>query len=212
MDMLTHLTPRRRLHRAFVKWLFANQHRFTVELVFQRRTDRSIHFSFAGINPVIEGCLHTYGLALDVTWEGNSWDFIGDWDPSPKRFAKGYACTMIRDWFQARHPDQEFSEYHGTREALWTKEIFEPFLEWANDTLAPAHMLKLTQYGGATWATLIRDCADDNSQNDDRNRRLVDTLIPVGGPKSQVQEDAVHLYLPVHTLSLSAGGFRDPPC
>jgi hypothetical protein len=195
-----------------VKWLYANQHRFPIELVLLRRTDRSIRFSFAGINPVIEGCLHTYGLTIYVSWEGHTWDFIGDWDASPKRFPQGYACTMIRDWFQALHPDQEFSEYHGSRDALWTKEIFDPFLEWASDILAPARWLKLTQYGGATWATLFGDRADDTGQKDDQHRQLVDALIPLSGPKSKVQKDAVQLYLPVRTLPLSAGAFRDPPC
>ncbi len=195
---ITRLMPRRRLHRAFVKWFLDNRHRFPIELAFQRRTDRSIRFSFAGINPAIDAVVHTYGLSVGVKWEDECWDLIGDWDATPKRFARGYACKMCLDYFQSSHPDEEFTDYFATREEVWAKDVFEPFLEWVNDELAPARWIKLSRYGGATWAKLIRERSDDNGWNDYRNRQLVNALIPLGRPREEEpdeDEDNLTLYL-----------------
>lgn len=85
-----------------------------------------------------------------------------------------------------------------TREALWAKDVFEPFLEWVNDTLAPARWIKLSRYGGATWAKLVRDRSDDNGWNDYRNRELVKALTPLGPPREvepDDHDDNLHLYL-----------------
>jgi hypothetical protein len=41
-----------------------------------------------------------------------------------------------------------------TREALWQDQLFEPFLKWVNERLAPATWLRLYGTKGGTWAKL----------------------------------------------------------
>jgi hypothetical protein len=46
-----------------------------------------------------------------------------------------------------------------SREALWTDHLFEPFLKWVNEKLAPARWLGIFRMSdeGATWAELMRE-------------------------------------------------------
>ena len=194
------LTPRRQFHRAFVKWFSDNQHRFPIELVCQRRTDRNIGLSFGDINPVIKACVHLSGLTVDVTWDDECWDLIGEWEASPKRFVHGYACTMCRDFFQSTHPGEEFVRYFETREKLWATDIFEPFLEWLHDVLVPARWIRLSRYKGTTRADLARERSDDDGGNDYQNRKLVNGAISLDSPGDGIDdhEDDLTLYLHTH--------------
>jgi hypothetical protein len=81
--------------------------------------------------------------------QGAFWDFLLDPDSEPKRVPGGYVCDL--------GPPESRSVFPN-RPALWTDHLFEPFLEWVNETLAKAKWLAL--YGSpdyATWARLLPD-------------------------------------------------------
>jgi hypothetical protein len=65
---------------------------------------------------------------------------------TPKRVPGGYVCTECDPATRATFP---------TCEALWVDELFEPFMTWVNEDLAPAKALYLYRYGGMTAAKLI---------------------------------------------------------
>ena len=69
-------------------------------------------------------------------------------DAAPRRTFVGYVDDMVLP---------EYQRPYETREALWREEVFEPFLSWVNDVLAPACCLGIwqTEEGGATWANLL---------------------------------------------------------
>ncbi len=68
-----------------------------------------------------------------------------------------------------------------TRETLWCDHMFEPFLKWVNEKLAPARWLQLSCTGdrGASWAKLIRD--ESELVEPDRELRLVQNLKRLDG-------------------------------
>lgn len=51
----------------------------------------------------------------------------------------------------------EYREPYATLDALRRAQLFEPFLQWVKETLAPALHLEpwRTECGGATWAKLL---------------------------------------------------------
>lgn len=66
----------------------------------------------------------------------------------PVRCAGGYVCTCQQE--EDRH-------VYPTREALWREHVFEVFLAWVNETLAPARFIRLYSVRGGrmTGASLI---------------------------------------------------------
>lgn len=177
------IKPRRRYHRAFLAWLAANRHRLSIDLAFRGRTDGSMQFSFVGIIPALSVSLSRYDLSIHVTWQEEFWDCLADWDSAPMRFAWGYACTLCRDNFRHRHPDDEFAAVFRSKAGVWAHDIFEPFLEWVNYDLANARVLRLSSYHGATWARLVTAQNEQDERRELRTRALIDALRrPCGDP------------------------------
>ena len=67
-------------------------------------------------------------------------------DAIPAATPMGYRCTLCENATQT----------WTSREALWQDHLFEPLLDWVNETLAPATTLRLfgTRDEGCTWAEL----------------------------------------------------------
>jgi hypothetical protein len=143
-----------KIQRAFDRWYRASEARFAIKLEFIRRTDSCLTFGFQGVRRIIDVSL-SYDLSVHVTWEDTSWDMLLSLDAYPKRVPGGYACTEC-----APATRQTFSN----REALWEYELFEPFLEWVNDKLAPADALHLYGKGGMTMAKLTTAEPNRNNQ------------------------------------------------
>ncbi len=187
-DGLLRVKPRRQFHRVFLDWLADNGHRFSIDLAFCRRTDEDLTLSFVGINPMISASIGQGGMCITVTWQGECWDFLGDWDSVPKKFPRGYACKLCHNYFRQQYPGNEFTKFFETREDVWIDCVFEPFLEWVNTELAPARWIKLCQYRGATWAKLLNTCGQKYALDDMRMRNFIDTLNPLESPGDQQEE------------------------
>jgi hypothetical protein len=79
------------------------------------------------------------------------------------RAAGGYQCQLCL----SDHP--ESPELFPSREALWIDHLFEPFLKWVNEQLAPAHWLQISgsSDGGITCAQLIQEESDQETNRSD---------------------------------------------
>ena len=141
--------PRRMIQRAFLSWLEQNRSRFAIEIELGRRTDTDLEFTFAGINGALIGVLTTWEISVYVIHQGENWDCILDVNAEPKRVPGGYVCKLCPPESRPVFPN---------RPALWTDHLFEPFLDWVNESLAKAKWLAL--YGSpdyGTWGRLLPD-------------------------------------------------------
>lgn len=140
--------PRRQIQRAFLAWLDANNGRFAIPIRPGRRTDHLWEFSFVGVNGAIQGALTTYEINVVVEYAGEFWDFLLSLDAAPRRAAGGgYICACCPPEARRVFPN---------RQSLWADHLFEPLLEWVNESLALAKWLALSgEPGSATQARLL---------------------------------------------------------
>ena len=141
--------PRPRIQRAFLLWFRGEGARFAVSIRLGRRTDQSWDLTLGGgTTPALRRWLYGYGIAVEAYWQATSWDLVLCLDAAPRHTPLGYVDEMMS-------PDDR--RLYETRAALWREELFEPFLCWVNETLAPAQRLGLwrTEKEGATWAKLL---------------------------------------------------------
>ncbi len=141
------------------------------------RTDLVWSFAFVGVTGLVCGWINTFEMTVAARWGDEAWDPILDLDAYPLRVEGGIICRICR-------PSALFE----SRTALWADHLFEPFLAWVNDTLAPSPWLELTGTAdnGATSARLCRDLPEEEAARG----RLPVLLVPVRcGPaeKSEVR-------------------------
>lgn len=138
--------PRPRIQRHFLDWLKTNQSRLAIPLSLQSRTDRQMTFSLVGLTPAIEVTL-TDEIGIHVIREKEWWDALLFFEAWPVKKEAGFICQYCEPEFIVPYP---------SREALWTDHMFEPFLDWVNETLAKMRWLSLSQTedGGGRWADL----------------------------------------------------------
>lgn len=141
---MSHKSIRPRIQRAFLSWYKHNRDRFTIALQLGRRNDRSWRFQFVGMTPQVSAYLSRNELGIAVEWRDECWDLLACFEAAPIMRGDFYVCDLCP------------AEQKGfpLREALWFDHLFEPFLEWVNNSFAPAHWLELQAWGGSTQARL----------------------------------------------------------
>lgn len=143
------------MQRHFIEWLELNRQKFICPPRITRRTDRFIEFEFVGLTPMLSGVLvRDGGLSVAVMYEGVCWDLIVDIGLAESRTEHGYTNLFYLPEAQQYCPD---------RQSLWVGEVFQPFLEWCNTTLAQANWLALYEINnrGGTWAKLLDEADPD---------------------------------------------------
>lgn len=131
-----------------------NHDRFEVKIRLGKRTDTTQEFSFVGIASAIQGAVTPYEINVYAIHEGEWWDFLLDLDARPKRTGGGVVCEDCTPDTRRVFPD---------RPALWADHLFEPLLQWVNESLAKAKWLAL--FGSLTDVAYARLIAgDDPSQ------------------------------------------------
>ena len=141
---------RKRIHRSFSDWHSKHGEQFLVPLHYLKRTDRSMEISFRGLNPALSIFL-TWEIGVCVDWEGECLDCLVFFEAYPEHNANGYHCGLCID---------EYAKItYSSREELWQKHLFQPFLEWFNEYLVPARYLGLyrTDDKGCTWVKLLKE-------------------------------------------------------
>lgn len=150
--------PRPFILRCFLRWLKASNSRFKIPAPqVVRCTDEVIFFTFPGLAGNLAGYFNRKsGIILVVNFQDECWDLLGDFDTVEERSGLGYFCRLCLP---------EYRQYYHSREALWMEHCFENFLQWCNETLAPANWLALYDYDGMTEARLLQDI-NENRWND----------------------------------------------
>ena len=143
---LKQVFPRRRIHRAFLRWLSEMQPYLATPLRIASRTDRCIELCFPDKTASLRIYLTTWEIIVAVEHEGKCWDLLADFDAIATRVPAGYICKLC---------DPKAATIYPSREALWTGEIFDPFGDWINGVLSKAHAIAIYQDEGTTWAELI---------------------------------------------------------
>lgn len=158
------MTIRPRIQRAFLAWLASAEPRLMRKIQIRRRADRILYFHFDVGGLALQGWLERGGISIGA-FNGNQWyDLIYDDIVAPQRVVGDYICRFCS-------PSEQC--LYATREDVWIAHLFEPFLTWVNETLAPAQSLALFEtepIHGATWAKL--------TQTPDQNRQAC-VVIPL---------------------------------
>lgn len=180
-----HVRPR--VQRAFLGWFEINRMRFAIQPLIVRRTDRRLTLSFTGITPLISAFLSDENIHVVVDLDGTRMDTLFSSDMFLRRDRHGYFCALC---------DGQSSENHLSREALWIEHVFESFLRWVNDTLAPTKWLRLlnVDHGTVTSARLLQ--TDKEFKDSDPDLHLLRDLKTLdGGAAFAPDSDQVNVTL-----------------
>ncbi len=140
------MTVRPRIQRAFLKWLDESAPRLKQRIIVQRRTDRLICFEFDVGTPLLHGWLDRHEIVVAVDDDETTWDLILNLEAYPERTEAGVVCSLCTD---------DERRVFASRDELWRDHLFEPLLQWVNETLAPAVAIALFEYHGMTQAKLV---------------------------------------------------------
>ena len=158
------MTVRPRIQRCFVGWLETARPRLSIQPRVTRRSDRVLQMAFDGLTPAIGANLSRYDIDVWVEWDGDCWDLVFNEYIQVAGRRGAYVCEAC---------PQEARTTYASREALWRDHLFEAFLAWINDILAPASALALYRSDlGSTWVKLLRD-------GERSGDRLPDVVIPL---------------------------------
>lgn len=143
--------PRPRIQRAFVRWFIENYTRFMVPVRLTKISGKGVEIHFQGYPDCLSAGLSRNELGVYVEWQGEGWDCLIDLEANPIHTRGGYQCKSCVN------ENDEQAMVFPSREALWKDHLFEPFLKWVNEQLAPACWLRISSIGdgGTTWAELI---------------------------------------------------------
>lgn len=139
--------PRRRIQRAFIRWLMASRADWAIPVIVRQRRDRFLECEFHGLTTHIRVTLLNWEIVVEARLDEECWDLLAGFEGLPKRVTQGYVCRLC---------DPETRPLYRSRDAVWRDEIFEPFRAWVNETLARSDWLAFyqTSTGGSTWARL----------------------------------------------------------
>ncbi len=169
---------RPRIQRAFESWFKKNSTRFAVPLRVTKIKASGIELRFDNYPDCLSVWLSKDEIAVHVNWEGEWWDMIIDLDIWPGNKRGGFICECC-----LVEPGESVVIFP-TREALWQDHLFEPFLKWVNEKLAPARWLQIccTKDRGARWERLIRDESDLDKP--DHTLLFLQQMVKVDGTRS----------------------------
>jgi len=130
--------PRPRIQRAFVRWFNKNRIRFEVPIHLTKISANGIELHFHNYPDCLSVWLSSDALGAHVEWQGEYWDNLIDLDAYLCHTPSGYTCEFCG-------PDgSESVALFSSREALWQDHLFDHFLKWVNEKLAPARWLKIS--------------------------------------------------------------------
>lgn len=145
--------PRPQIQRCFMRWLKENNARFEVPLILTKITAKGVELHFQNYPDCLSVWLSHKEINVHVQWQGEWWDMLISLDAWSYHTSGGYKCNCCWD------DRGKSATIFPSREALWTDHLFDPFLKWVNEYLAPARWLRISSTGGRgiTWAALIRN-------------------------------------------------------
>ena len=123
-----------RLQREFLRWHQQNQQRFLIPLKI-KKDPTTLKFYFKRIHQVLFGHVSSYDITL-FGGKGKHWDILTDeFAAVPQKVEGGFQCQLCVE--NPERAGENFPVYP-TRRALYTTEVFEPFVTWVNTELVAA--------------------------------------------------------------------------
>jgi hypothetical protein len=158
---------RQAIFREFWKWYVQNHAFFPFPINVTSNFDDQITFTMDGINPHLIGRFLKRG-EIEIWWEENGryHDNVTNFWADP--------CFIKHDVYTDQSLLEEFRTPEPSREVIWRKGIFEPFLRWQKETLGEATWIRKTgersyEHQGVDWdgVVLITDSErpEDTSDN-----------------------------------------------
>jgi hypothetical protein len=135
-----------RFQRVFLTWLEELRERLAVPVTVLDRSSDMLDLDFGDAAPMLGVSISSDEIMVSAEWKGDCVDLLFDAEVEVSRVPGGYVCGLC---------EPEKREVFPTRDALWRDHLFEPFLRWVNENLAPARFLGLWRWGGMTAATLL---------------------------------------------------------
>jgi hypothetical protein len=139
------MRPRRRIQRAFLKWLAGYNQKALHRLVVIKRTDKVVHCQVQGVSSAVNLIL-TDTLFVSVYRDRDEWDQILWLDCIPMKEGGHYICPFC---------DRQHRIQWSTRDQFWQAQLFEPLAKWL-DKLDETDWLLFYELPGATWVKLHR--------------------------------------------------------
>lgn len=138
--------PRRlgRFQKALVDWHAANRTRFLVPVKLRMNKPGCALIRFLNHPDYLTIMVNRVNLGAWVYQKGNAWDALLDLDVLPAQTDQGLICGLCEG--EAR--------YWPNLETLWADHLFEPFLEWVNESYAKADAVLL--FGRADSFTIVK--------------------------------------------------------
>ena len=156
-------------------WFNVNRSSFAVPIILREITADGVGLRFPNHPDCLSAWLSRNELNVHVKWQGQCWDTLVSLDGFIDHVPDGYKCSLCV------HEHGEAAKLFSNREALWLDHLFDPFLNWVNEELAPARWLQISgiKDGGATWAQLIQD--ESALHKPDRTLLLMQQLKRIDG-------------------------------
>lgn len=149
--------PKNFVRRNFDYWMRSNRHRFRHQPFIAKNRRGYFTFHFQGITHVISGHISKHGFfEIRVVFQRIFWDIIMEFDVHPCTTRNGqYFCRSCQFGYEDGATDQPPALY-SSREELWAKHSFEPFLQWTEINFRPENRLCLGQVDdrSGTWAAI----------------------------------------------------------
>lgn len=164
---------RPRIQRPFLLWFAESRRRFAVPLRIARHRKQSIELEFTRAKSLIRATLTSWEINVGFDWQGACWDLLICFEAIPELTRNGYVCSLC-------NPEQR--DTYTSRDQLWRKHLFEPFLTWVNDTLTKAPWIEIYGCAGRLTAVKLLDSFPEN-QCSDLNCRIIGNplYVPNGG-------------------------------
>lgn len=165
--------PRPQIQRAFLSWLNENQTHFGLPIRITKITAKAVELRFLNYPECLSVWLTGNELGVHVEWQEDYWDCLIDLDVSPIHTLDGYQCKHC-----ATDNAEEVIVF-SSLEALWKDHLFEPFLKWVNEKLAPARWLSISSsdcvdYEQSAWMAFDgKAFLDLTIVRSERNGRLI---------------------------------------
>lgn len=117
----------------FLAWFEQSKTLFKAQPIIVECSKRIIELAFEGETANIRVCVINnnglHDLSVAFYWDEVWVDFFLCEETCPKKTKNGYICELCH-----AH-DPSTSVTHPTLNALWESHLFQPFLDWVNNTL-----------------------------------------------------------------------------
>lgn len=141
--------------KEFARWFRASHSRFLYSIEFRRISNWRFKLAFTDLPGCLQVSISEGEIDIWVEWDDETFDLLASFDVHP---IKGPSGTVECKLCSPR-------EAYSNPRALLKDHVYEPFLQWSNEKLHPAHALALYRNKGCTWAMLIQPGAVDDERD-----------------------------------------------